>query len=288
MKPAAPKTPLCELHCHSTCSDGTLDPTALVRRAHARGLAGLVLTDHDTFSGLNEAGREAEALGLVFLSGVEISSNFEDEEVHLLGYGFSATNPSLVDALALQVEARRRRIPEILERFHVLGIEIQPEDVAQQARGAAPGRPHVARALVARGICRSVQEVFEKYLHDRGPAYVPKKTLPAAQAIELLHAAGGIAVLAHPEARPIQRSGGLPALVRCLAQAGLDGIEVQHPAHTPQKRRRIRTLGRKLDLLLTGGSDFHGSNSPGIELGSGRGNIRVPLTTLDEIRTRTT
>ena len=139
MNPPAPKTPLCELHCHSTCSDGTLSPTALLRRAHARGLAGLVLTDHDTFAGLDEARREAEALGLAFLSGVEISSHFESEEVHLLGYGFDPEEPALGDALARQVAARQRRIPEILERFRALGIEIEADvailnDIAHRTR----------------------------------------------------------------------------------------------------------------------------------------------------------
>lgn len=281
------ETKRCDLHCHSSHSDGTSDPRELLEQAERASLAGLALTDHDTISGLPEARDEARRRGITLLTGVEISSHCGDEEIHILGYGFDGNCDELQNMLDLQKQARKRRIPTIVEKLRALGIELALEEVLREAGNAAPGRPHVAQTLVAKGHCRSVQEVFDRYLKDNGPANVPKETVGAKRVIEVLKSAGGLAVLAHPLARPIRRFGGLEALLRTLRDFGLDGVEVQHPAHSTKDRKRIAKLARRFELLATGGSDAHGKNSPGIKLGQGRGDIDVPLATLHEILART-
>ncbi|MBW2712367.1 MAG: PHP domain-containing protein [Deltaproteobacteria bacterium] len=285
---APDESPRCDLHCHSNQSDGTETPTRLAQLAKKQGLAGFSLTDHDTVSGLPEASREAVRLGLHFLSGIEISSKMEGQELHILGYGFDPENPALLAAMKNQHSARKRRVPAIVEKFIELGIEITAEQVFRIAGEGSPGRPHVARAVVELGVCKSVPEVFEKYLHDQGPANVVKETLSTREAIELIHQAGGVAVLAHPTAKPIRATGGLDTLVGNLANMGLDGLELHHPKATPHNRKRIGKLIRKHSLLASGGSDFHGDNSPSIQMGVGRGSLKVPFELLSDLEARAT
>jgi len=285
---AIDETSCCDLHCHSNHSDGTETPARLVQLAKEQGLAGFALTDHDTVSGLPEATRTAQELGLHLLTGIEISSKMEDQELHILGYGFDPEHPALLSAMEVQHRAREMRIPAIVEKFNRLGIEITTEQVFAIAGQGSPGRPHVAQAVVAVGSCKSVSEVFERYLHDQGPANVVKDTLTAGEAIELIHSAGGVAVLAHPTAKPILSIGGLDALVGKLARLGLDGLELHHPRATPQNRKRLNKLIRQHDLLASGGSDFHGGNSPGIRLGVGRGTLKVPFALLRGIEEQAT
>ncbi len=278
----------CDLHCHSNHSDGTETPARLVQLAKEQGLVGFALTDHDTVSGLPEAARTARELGLHFLSGIEISSKIEGQELHILGYGFDPEHPALLSGMEAQHHAREKRIPAIVAKFNRLGIEISAEQVFAIAGEGSPGRPHVAQAVVAVGACKSVSEVFEKYLHDQGSANVVKDTLTSGEAIDLIHSAGGVAVLAHPTAKPIRSTGGLDALVGKLAYLGLDGLELHHPRATPQNRKRIKKLIRQHGLLASGGSDFHGGNSPGVRLGIGRGTLKVPFSLLRGIEERAT
>jgi predicted metal-dependent phosphoesterase TrpH len=280
---ATDETLCCDLHCHSNHSDGTETPARLVQLAKKQGLTGFALTDHDTVSGLPEAAQTARELGVHFLNGIEISSKMAGQELHILGYGFDPEHPGLVSAMETQHRARETRIPAIVEKFNGLGIAITAEQVFEIAGKGSPGRPHVAQAVVALGRCKSVSEVFEKYLHDQGRANVEKDTLTAGETIELIHSAGGVAVLAHPTAKPIRSTGGLDLLVGELARMGLDGLELHHPRATPQNRKRINKLIQRYDLLASGGSDFHGGNSPGVRLGTGRGTLKVPFSLLRSI-----
>lgn len=286
--PAQEETDCCDLHCHSHHSDGTETPTRLAQLAKEQGLSGFALTDHDTVSGLPEASRAAQDLGLHFLSGIEISSNMEGQELHILGYGFDPENEALLTAMKAQHLARETRIPAIVEKFNALGIDITSEQVFDIAGEGSPGRPHVAQAVVATGACKSVSEVFEKYLHDHGRANVEKDTLSSRAAIELIHEAGGVASLAHPTARPIRSTGGLNLLVQQLAGFGLDALELHHPQSTPKDRKRIKKLIKQNALLASGGSDFHGGNSPGVQMGIGRGGLKVPFSLLRGIEERAT
>jgi predicted metal-dependent phosphoesterase TrpH len=273
----------CDLHMHSRCSDGTLEVEALVEAVYAAGVTVFALTDHDTLEGLARAQVAATRRGLRLVSGVEISSRLDELELHILGYGFDVAHPGLLQALLGQREARRDRIPRIIEKLQGLGLAIEIEDVYREAGDATPGRPHVARALIARGYVRDMDEAFRRYLGDSGPAQIRKDVPTPGTAIAWIHAAGGKAVWAHPLARPIQRPGGFERLLRELKDAGLDGVEEVHPSQDPGARRRIRRLSRELGLKLTGGSDFHGEASPGVTLGAGRGHDLVPVSVVDEL-----
>jgi predicted metal-dependent phosphoesterase TrpH len=273
----------CDLHMHSRCSDGTLEVESLVDAVHAAGVSVFSLTDHDTLVGLARAEQAAAKHGLRLIPGVEISTRLEQIELHILGYGFDVHQPALNEALKGQRTAREDRIPRILEKLAQLGVSLSLEDVYREAGDAAPGRPHVARALVRRGHVRDTDEAFRRYLGDAGPAQIRKSVPEPRVAIAWLHAAGGKAVWAHPLARPIQRAGGFELLLRELKEQGLDGVEEVHPGHDKAARRRIRKLARELDLKLTGGSDFHGDASPGVSLGVGRGHDEVPLSVVDAL-----
>ena len=286
-----------DLHSHTVVSDGTLTPTQLVELAARKGLAAIAITDHDHTGALDEARRAGERLGVEIVPGVELSVAYEKGDVHLLGYLLDPDEPRLAARLAEFRETRARRGVEIVAKLRALGVDVTLEDVGGlAASGGTPargpptpppqsiGRPHIARALVEKGIVASVQEAFEKWLADDGPAYVPKAKLAAAEAAALVHGAGGVAVLAHPG---LIREGGMTRVVRALAALGLDGVEVEHPRHTSDTRRTLRALAKELDLVETGGSDFHGENKPDVDLGYGvGGNIDVREVTLAELKTR--
>lgn len=278
---------------HSRCSDGSLEVERLVEAVHAAGVSVFALTDHDTLRGLPTADARARQLGLTLISGVEISTRIEQVELHILGYGFDPEHPALEAALANQREAREGRIPRIVARLNQMGLELSvadvyraageppPEDAARP--GVSLGRPHVARALMAKGYVQDTDEAFRRYLGDGGPAQIQKSVPEPKQAIAWIHAAGGKAVWAHPLARNIQRPGGFDRMLRELKAAGLDGVEEIHPAQQPEARRRIRKLARELELVLTGGSDFHGEATPGVSIGSGRGRDSVPVSVMERL-----
>ncbi len=268
---------------HSTVSDGSLSVTELVRAVKACGLAAFALTDHDSVDGMAEASRAAAEHGLWHVSGVEISTRVDGLELHVLGYGFDAENPALLTALQGQKAARHQRIPKLVARLNLLGAMISVDDVYRAAGEGNPGRPHVARALVAAGICVDTDDAFRRFLSDSGPANVPKPVPCPRDAIGWIHAAGGRAVWAHPLARPIQRQGGFDTLARELREAGLDGIEEIHPAQDPVARRRVRRAASELGLRVTGGSDFHGVASSGVALGKGRGRDWVAVSVLEAL-----
>jgi predicted metal-dependent phosphoesterase TrpH len=273
----------CDLHMHSTVSDGSLPVRELVRAVHAAGVQVFALTDHDSVQGFAEAHDEARTLGLTLIPGMELSTRIDQHELHILGYGFDPAHRALLARLEEQRAARQGRIPSIVERLRALGLEITSEDVFKIAGDGAPGRPHVARALVQRGIVATMDEAFKRYLGDGGPGHVQKRVPVPAEAIAWIHAAGGKAVWAHPLARPLQRTGGFEQMLSELKAQGLDGVEEVHPAHTPEQRKRIRKIARQLELKLTGGSDFHGEATPGITIGSGRGHDSVPASVVDAL-----
>jgi predicted metal-dependent phosphoesterase TrpH len=274
---------ICDLHTHSNVSDGTCAPAEVVRHAHRVGVSALALTDHDATGGIAEAEAEARALGIDFLCGVEISAAAEGVDVHILGYGFDVEHPELVSELARIREAREDRIPQIVARLRALGIGLTPEDVVRVSGRGSIGRPHVAHALVEVGACGSIDDAFDRFLRAGAPAFVPKRVPTAADAIARIRAAGGIAVLAHPLYAARDRPGGLAALVTSLVRQGLAGIETHYVSHRPRDRRRVARIARRLGLLATGGSDFHGATRPGVEVGVGRGELAVPRELFDAL-----
>lgn len=242
-----------DVHTHTRCSDGRLAPDTLIERAVERGIHGLSVTDHDTVAGISEARATADACGLDFVAGIELSVTLAGEELHLLAYGLDPGHDRLQAHLQEMREARRRRAFQMLERLRAYGLAIEDEDLQAQAEGAAAlGRPHVAAALVAAGHVSTSRAAFEKYIGQDGPGYVPKPEVKAAEALALVHEAGGIGVLAHPGDWVSSTQ------IRQLVDRGLDGIEIYHPSHRSSLQQYYRRLASGHNLLITGGSDYHG------------------------------
>ena len=246
-----------DLHLHSTCSDGWLGPAELADAARRAGLAGLALTDHDTLAGLPAAAAAATAAGLFFVRGLELTCELGGAEVHLLGYGLDPAHPPLLAALAEEAEIRKQRAQAILERLARMGVHLELGELRPDS--GPIGRPHIAAALVQRGVCKDLRVAFERYLSRGGAAYVSRRRRALAAAIALLHQSGAYTVLAHPG------SALGPESLLALKRMGLDGVEVAHPRHRLDTERLLRRLAAKFELIATAGSDFHGL--PGQELG---------------------
>ena len=252
-----------DLHVHSTASDGRLAPADVVRDAAAAGLAAVALTDHDTIDGLPEACAAATGLGIRVVTGCEFSVAAPWGELHLLAYFLPVDSPAVNTFLHEQRAARADRGARMVERLHGQGVDVALDDVLAEANGGALGRPHVARALVARGIVPDVAAAFERYLGRRKAAFVPKKLPQIAHVTALVRDAGGVTSAAHLGERATRGT-----LAR-LQRGGVDGVEVLHPSHDAATAGRIQTRARELGLLVTGGSDWHG--------GAERDEVRAPL-----------
>lgn len=241
-----------DLHLHTRFSDGTFTPEELVGHAARQRLTALALSDHDTVAGCDRAARACAQAGLEFIPATELTAELADTELHLLGYGFDTANPALLRAMSTFQQVRQERILAMVERLNRLQVPLTAEEVLALADCESPGRPHVARALVARGICSGVDEAFARFLKKGRPAWVPKAKVAIAEAIRLVQEAGGVAILAHPGLN--QADPYLPALV----EAGLDGLECYHSKHSPSVASHYVDLARRHRLLITGGSDCHG------------------------------
>ena len=277
-----------DLHAHTTASDGSLSPTALVSAAHALGLRALAVTDHDTLGGLAEASAAAKTAGLELVPGVELSVEDDGGRFHLLGYGFRAEDAALGDALATLRKSRAARNALMAQKMQALGLPVTMDDVRAEAGEDAEviARPHFARALIKRGVVSSVSEAFDRYLSTGKPLYLPKEVLSPRDAIALLHAAGGVAVMAHPGLVPLSASA-LAARVGFLAEdAGLDGLEALYSQHSPADTARFLALAAQHGLLVTGGSDFHGTPKPTVPLGIVFEGRPAPYRLLEDLRSR--
>ncbi|MET9729888.1 PHP domain-containing protein [Streptomyces sp. NPDC006458] len=247
-----------DLHTHSTASDGTDTPAELVRRAGAAGLDVIGLTDHDTTRGHAEA-LAALPAGLTLVTGAELSCRLDGVSMHMLAYLFDAEEPTLLAERELVRDDRVPRAKAVIARLNELGVPVTWEQVARIAGDGSVGRPHIATALVEQGVVPTVSDAFtQQWLADGGRAYVEKHETDPFEAIRLVKAAGGVAVFAHPAA--VKRGRTVPeSAIAAMAEAGLDGIEVDHMDHDPDTRARLRGLAADLGLLVTGSSDYHGS-----------------------------
>ncbi len=242
-----------DLHLHTNHSDGSDSPARVVERAADLGLAAIAITDHDTVSGVAEGAEAAARLGIEFLPGVEISSKQGESEVHILGLGVEPAPGPLMDALARQTEGRRTRADRMVARLNELGVPVERRNVKARTEDGVVGRMHVALEIMAVGYAVTVQDAFDKYIRAGRPAYVPKDVVPAAEAVELIHQAKGLAFVAHPGL------GNLHKRLDGLLEHPFDGIEVYHPRHTPGQVNKFEEIVRSHGLLATGGSDCHGS-----------------------------
>jgi predicted metal-dependent phosphoesterase TrpH len=255
-----------DLHMHSTASDGSQAPAAVVAAAKAAGIAAIALTDHDTLAGIAEARTAGDALGVRVIAGVELSAmDAAGAEVHILGLHIARPAP-LQHALDVFRIARRQRALEIVEKLNALGVPVTKESVLAQAGDAAIGRPHVARALVAGGFARDHREVFDKWLGAGRPAFVEKRRLTMEEAFALIHDAGGIAVIAHPARYKLTPTEDYALFVEFKAHGGR-GVEVVTGAHSAADALRYAETAREFGLLASRGSDFHSPGESRIDLG---------------------
>ena len=259
-----------DLHLHSTASDGLLAPAAVVAAARSVGLVAIALTDHDTIDGVAEARSAAAHDGIRLIAGIELSAEEDADEVHVLGLHLDDLE-RLSERLRELRDARVVRARAIVDRLRELGAIISFNAVMAYSAGGAVGRPHVARALIDAGLARDFRDAFDRYLGIGRPAYVPKRRLSAAEAIQLVHSAGGLAFWAHPGHCGSERR------VRALADVGLDGLEVLHPSHSADEVPRLSALCDSIELLPTGGSDWHATPGTTRSLG----NQAVPLSWLE-------
>ena len=257
-----------DLHTHSLVSDGTDAPAELVQKAQVAGLDVVALTDHDTFDGLDEAAAAGERLGVRLVRGMELSCSRQGNSVHVLAYGVDPASPELSAEMARVRDGRLGRLGGVLEKLAALGVPVSEAEVMAQV-GSSPsvGRPHIADALIKAGHVRDRQEAFDRFLADGGPAHVPRYTIEVERGIDLVHQAGGLAVIAHPWGRGREHLLPQSVLEALAHDHQLDGIEVDHQDHDGDVRRRLRIVADNLGLLATGSSDYHGSGKLDHDLG---------------------
>jgi predicted metal-dependent phosphoesterase TrpH len=282
---------LIDLHSHTTASDGTASPSGLVALAVERGLEALAITDHDTLAGYEAAVPHARAVGLELICGVELSTRPHVTErtarppsVHLLGY-FLNGEPSAVfrDWLCSQQESRRERNRVLIARLQELGVAITLGEV-EEIGGSLTGRPHFARILQQKGYVQSRQEAFDLYLADDAKAGVERDEPGLLEGIDRIREGGGLASLAHPVRLESCELPFLRTFLKGLAEQGMQGLEVYHSDHSDEQTACLRAMAVEFGMVETGGSDYHGGNKPGVELGTGRGNLALPLEVLEKMR----
>ncbi len=257
-----------DLHTHSTVSDGTDSPTELVRAAARAGLDVVALTDHDAFDGLEEAEAAGVEAGVSVFRGMELSCSRQGQSVHLLAYGADPDHPGLSAEMQRVRGGRTARLLPVLAKLAELGVGVtEAEVLAQVGESPSVGRPHIADAMVAAGHVSDRTEAFDRYLADGGPAHVPRYAIEVGRGIDLVHAAGGAAVVAHPWGRGRERLLPGPVLSRLVTEHALDGIEVDHQDHDADARARLRSLAADLGVLVTGSSDYHGTGKIDHDLG---------------------
>jgi len=265
----------CDLHIHTTASDGSVHPARIVEIAFEAGLDAIAITDHDTFGGLNEAFERAKNLRIEIIPGVELSSDFDGRDAHILAYWPDYKAKWLIDELSQLKQGRFERARLMVVKLQDQGLDINFDDVKKIANGAALGRAHLARVLLKKGYVKSIQEAFDNYLEQDGCCYVKKPTKSVKGVLDMIRKAKGVAVLAHPGllARDEEIGG--------FAEQGLSGIEVYHPDHSPEQVKSYLEIANRYGLVATGGSDFHASKSG---RGSYIGAYQVGIDAVEELR----
>ena len=265
-----------DLHLHTHFSDGTFSPEELTEHARRLGFAALALTDHDSVEGCAPMAAACSAVGIEVITGTELTAEHNDIEVHLLGYFLDTQNQKLLAEIAKFQSVRQNRIREMVAKLNQLNVPLEVESVFALANCKSPGRPHVARALVKAGLCKSSDEAFERFLKKNRPAWVPKAKMSALEGVELIHQAGGLAVMAHPGLNRTDEI--IPALV----DAGLDGIECFHTKHSTKTAERYLEIADKFHLLVTGGSDCHGFSKGKPLIGT----VRLPYEHVEKLKAK--
>lgn len=264
-----------DLHLHSTCSDGSDAPSQIVEKAVASGLTALALTDHDTTAGVAEFAAAAEKAGILSVPGVELSADFSPGVMHILGYFIDTECVELQEELARVRNGRAERNQRMLAKLNALGYELTWDDITAQAGSDVVGRPHFAMALIEKGYLKTKKQVFSRLLGNGGKALVSRYRTEPKRCIELIRKAGGVPVLAHPVTLKMPR-GKLRKLLTNLKKAGLEGLEVFHPEHNDNQIKVFKQVAKEFKLVMTGGTDCHGSFTPDLKIGRGFGGMEVP------------
>jgi predicted metal-dependent phosphoesterase TrpH len=264
-----------DLHLHTSFSDGTFTPEELVLQAQKNGLSCIALTDHDTVQGCARAAAACAPVLIEFIPGTELTAEHDDTEVHILGYFLDTQNQTLLAEIAKFQAVRKQRIHEMVARINEIGVPLKVEAVFALANCESPGRPHVARTLVKEGLTRNLDEAFERFLKKGRPAWVPKAKMSARESVDLIHQAGGLAVMAHPG---LNRT---DDIIPALVDAGLDGIECFHTKHSTTMAERYLGIADQFHLLVTGGSDCHGFSKARPLIGT----VRLPYEHVEKMKT---
>lgn len=273
-----------DLHTHSLKSDGSMTPAEVVREAKKAGLAAIALSDHDTVDGLPEAIAEGEKIGVEIIPAIEFSVQSKTE-THILGYFIDYTNPKLIQMLKEVVDLRIERNHVTAQRLNELGFDITLEEVRALAPNNFVGRAHFARVLMDKGYTESVKEGFDKYMSVGKYAYCEKQRLTARNAVELITECGGISFLAHPHLTKLSDNE-LKEFLLELKSYGLCGVEGYYTDYTPEMQEKYQNMAKELGLLISGGTDFHAAMKPHISIGTGLGNLKIPYSLLEEMKTR--
>ncbi|MGQ9509944.1 MAG: PHP domain-containing protein [Thermodesulfobacteriota bacterium] len=273
-----------DLHIHTTASDGVMTPSEVVRYAKRKGLQAIAITDHDTINGVSEGLEEGSRIGFEVIPAIELSIEYVPGSMHLLGYFIEIDHPFLNEKLRELQKARAERNPRMIEKLNRLGIPITYEDVLKVSGGGQVGRPHFAQVLVEKRYVGSYQEAFELYLKKGAPAYVDKFRLTSREAIHLINEAHGVAVLGHPNTLGLNGPMGLEKIIIQLMKEGLKGLEVYYPEHSPSEITQYKTLAERFGLVITGGTDYHGIEKNGLEIGIGRGDMRLPYSIVETLK----
>lgn len=273
-----------DLHLHTTASDGVLRPSEIVRYAKAKELQAIAITDHDTIEGLKEGLSEGERIGFEVIPGIEISAEHSPGSMHILGYFFDIHYPLLNERLGYLQKARAERNPKIVEKLNRLGINITFEEVVKASGGGQIGRPHVANVLIEKAYVKSFQEAFDRFLKKGAPAYVDKFRFTSKEALHFINKSKGVGVLAHPNTLGMNGYSDLEKLILKLVGEGLKGIEVYYPEHTTAEVAQYKTLAERYGLLKTGGTDYHGMEKNGLDIGVGRGEMKLPYSIVENLK----
>ena len=271
-----------DLHTHSYYSDGSCSPDELVFEAHKAGLSAIALTDHDNTDGVNEAIEAGKRYGVEVIPGIEFSVKNDLGETHILGYGIDINNPVLTEAIERSKESRRQNNVRTAQALQSLGFDVTVEDAREISPKGLLGRAHFAKVMVNKGYVKTVKEGFDKYLQKGRPGYNSLRLLDAEEAINIIHTSGGKAFLAHLHLTKLKGCD-LDGYVKELKCMGLDGIEGYYTEYDEKMEREYFSLAEKYDLLISGGSDFHGSNKTDIKIGVGYGNLKIPYDLLKKI-----
>jgi predicted metal-dependent phosphoesterase TrpH len=273
-----------DLHLHTTASDGVMSPSEIVRYAKAKGLQAIAITDHDTIEGLEEGLSEGKRIGFEVIPGIEISAVHSPGSMHLLGFFLDIYHPLLNERLGYLQKARAERNPKIAEKLSRLGIDLTYEEVLKVSGGGQVGRPHFAQVLLGKRYVRSFQEAFDRFLKKGAPAYVDKFRFTAKEALHFINEAKGIAVLAHPNTLGMNGYSELENLLVQLVEEGLKGVEVYYPEHSASEVAQYKILAERYGLLLTGGTDYHGIDKNSLDIGVGRGDMKLPYSLVENLK----